>query len=207
MRAGRSKTVLIRSCENAVPGPPGWQTPTGPDFSTDTRIAFLDRDGVLNVDSSYVHRPAEFLWTPGAREAISWLNRNGFITIVVTNQSGIGRGLFTASDFVALMEWVDQRLAERRAHLDAVYYCPHHPTEAKGRYRRQCEARKPGPGLFTQALADWHSSGTRSFMVGDNPTDIQAAEAAGVKGYLYTGGDLRACVRQAATCDLPKRSR
>lgn len=168
---------------------------------TQRPCAFLDRDGVLNVDKGHVHTPDEFEWVPGAPEAVRMLNDAGFLVVVVTNQSGIGRGWYGEAEFHALMHWVNAQLAEAGAHVDAVYYCPHHPTEALGEYKVQCECRKPNPGMLLRAIKEWQPDLEHSFLIGDSQSDMQAANAAGVLGVLYQGGDLRPVVAAAiATC-------
>jgi D-glycero-D-manno-heptose 1,7-bisphosphate phosphatase len=124
-------------------------------------------------------------------EAIRLLNDAGWLAIVITNQAGIGRGKYTEEQFAQFSEWIDDRLAEGGAHVDAVYHCPHHPTAGLGEYRRECECRKPGPGMVKRAIADWEPDVARSFLLGDKDSDVEAARAAGVRGVLYTGGDLR----------------
>jgi D-glycero-D-manno-heptose 1,7-bisphosphate phosphatase len=158
--------------------------------------AFLDRDGVLNVDVNYLHKPEHVEWIPGAIEAVRELNDAGLLVIVVTNQAGIGRGFYSEADFEAFTSWMAERLAESGAHIDTVYHCPHHPTEALPAWRVDCECRKPRPGMFIRALAEWDVDVERSFMVGDKPGDLEAARGAGIaRGVLFTGGDLRAAVR------------
>ncbi len=159
-------------------------------------VAFLDRDGVLNVDVNYLHKPEQVVWLPGAIEAVRELNDAGYLVIVVTNQAGIGRGFYTESDFEVFTAWMAERLADAGAHVDAVYHCPHHPTEALPGWREDCECRKPRPGMFLRAIAEWDVDVERSFMVGDKPGDLEAARAAGIaRGVLFTGGDLRDAVR------------
>jgi D,D-heptose 1,7-bisphosphate phosphatase len=158
---------------------------------------FLDRDGVLNEDLGYVHEPDEFHWMPGAREALKGLNDEGYLVIIVTNQAGIGRGYYGHGDFAALMRWMDDDLAAVGAFVDAVYYCPHHPEHGLGEYRVACDCRKPEPGLLNKAIADWGLDVERSALVGDKPSDMQAAEAAGLRRVLYEGGDLRDTITNA----------
>jgi D-glycero-D-manno-heptose 1,7-bisphosphate phosphatase len=153
--------------------------------------AFLDRDGVVNEDTGHVHTPGEFRFMPGMPDAIRMLNDAGWLVVVVTNQSGIGRGLYSEEEFEEFTCWIGERLAEAGAHVDATYHCPHHPTEARGEYLADCECRKPGPGMLLRAIAEFHPDVERSFMLGDKPTDMEAARAAGVRGVLYRGGDLR----------------
>ncbi len=167
------------------------------------RAVFFDRDGVINEDLGYVSQPEQFRFMPGAPDAIRWLNKHGWLAIVVTNQSGIGRGWYTEEDFLRLTRWIDQRLAELGAHLDATYYCPHHPTEAQGPYRIECQCRKPAPGMILRAIAEWNIDPARSLLIGNKQHDLLAAVAAGVRGLLFQGGNLlefvvRACEEAAA---------
>lgn len=152
--------------------------------------AFLDRDGVINVDRFYVHTPEEFTFTEGMPDAIRRLNDAGWLVVVITNQAGIGRGLYTEAEFEAFKEWIDERLAEAGAHIDATYHCPHHATAGVGEYRRVCDWRKPGPGMLLAAIRDWEPDVARSFMIGDRDKDMAAAAAAGVRGILYRGGNI-----------------
>jgi len=122
------------------------------------------------------------------------LNDVGWLVVVITNQAGIGRGKYTEAEFEQFSAWIDDRLAEGGAHVDAVYHCPHHPTAGVGEYRVACDCRKPGPGMLLAAIAEWEPDVERSFLLGDKESDVQAAEAAGVRGVLYTGGDLREVV-------------
>ena len=157
----------------------------------------LDRDGTLNIDRGWVHRPEDFVWIEGAREAIKWANNLGILVLVITNQSGIGRGYYTEEEFRAFTAWIDSELAKVGGHIDATYHCPHHPTEGKGVYRQECRCRKPAPGLIARALADWQVDPARAVMIGDREADIEAAAAAGIRGLRFAGGDLLRCVQQA----------
>lgn len=145
------------------------------------KAVFFDRDGVLNEDSGYVHTPKEFRWLPGAIEAIKYTNDRGVLAILVTNQAGIGRGYYTEDDFAALTEWMQQELRAQGAHLDGVYYCPHHPEAGLGQYLRSCNCRKPNPGMILTAVKDWNIDIKNSLMVGDKDSDIDAAHNAGIK--------------------------
>jgi D,D-heptose 1,7-bisphosphate phosphatase len=157
--------------------------------------AFLDRDGVINLDVGHLCDPDGFAFMPGMPDAIRLLNDAGWLAIVISNQAGIGRGKYTEAEFAAFSAWIDDRLAEGGAHVDAVYHCPHHPTAGVGEYRRECECRKPAPGMVLRAIAEWEPDVARSFLLGDKSSDVEAAEAAGVRGVLYAGGDLRDVVR------------
>jgi D-glycero-D-manno-heptose 1,7-bisphosphate phosphatase len=157
----------------------------------------LDRDGTLNADRGWVHRPAEFQWVEDAREAIRWANDHGILVLVITNQAGIARGYYTEDEFQAFTAWIGRELAGSGAHIDATYYCPHHPTEGIGEYRRECRCRKPGPELIERAQAEWGFDPARSVLVGDGENDIEAASAAGIRAVRFTGGSLLDCVQRA----------
>lgn len=157
----------------------------------------LDRDGTLNVDCGWVHRPDDFRWIEGAREAIRWANDRRILVFVITNQAGIARGYYTENEFHAFTAWIDRDLAACGAHVDATYYCPHHPSEGLGPYRRQCHCRKPAPGLIERALAEWGFDPARSVMIGDAEHDVDAAVAAGIRAVRYTGGSLLEYVKRA----------
>ncbi len=142
--------------------------------------AFLDRDGVINRDIGYLHRPEDVAFVPGIFEAVAALRARGFRPVVVTNQSGIARGRYTEADFHALMDWMRARFTEAGAPLDAVYYCPHHPEEGNPPYRRACECRKPAPGMLLRAADELDLDLERSLLIGDSERDIEAGRAAGV---------------------------
>jgi D-glycero-D-manno-heptose 1,7-bisphosphate phosphatase len=157
--------------------------------------AFLDRDGVLNIDHGHVHRRADFDWLPGAAAAVKRLNLWGYLVVVVTNQSGIARGLYDVAAFKVLSDWMVDELAGASARVEAVFYCPHHPSEGQGALRRVCDCRKPAPGMLLAAIAEFSIDAARSVLIGDKDTDLQAASAAGVRGLKFPGGDLDEFVR------------
>jgi D,D-heptose 1,7-bisphosphate phosphatase len=159
--------------------------------------AFLDRDGVLNRDTGYVHRASDFVWLDGAQEAIKRLNDRGWFVFVVTNQAGIARGYYQPRDVERLHRWMNAELRRLGAHVDAFYYCPHHPEEGREPYRQNCACRKPAPGMLLQAMRDWPVRREASFMIGDKDIDIAAASAAGVKGILYAQQNLESLVVDA----------
>lgn len=160
---------------------------------------FLDRDGVLNVDHGYVHRWEDFDWIPGAREAVRRFNEAGWLVIVITNQSGIGRGYYTEGEMHALHQHMQAGLAEAGARIDAFYYCPQHPEAASEAYRHPDPPdRKPNPGMILRALSEWPVDRDGSVMVGDKPADIEAALRAGIRGLLFEAGNLDAFLRDAA---------
>nr|WP_226374635.1 D-glycero-beta-D-manno-heptose 1,7-bisphosphate 7-phosphatase [Pantoea stewartii] len=141
---------------------------------------FLDRDGTLNVDHGYVHEIDHFQFINGVIEALQQLKKMGFALVVVTNQSGIARGMFSEDQFMQLTEWMDWSLADRDVDLDGIYFCPHHPDATVEAYRQQCDCRKPQPGMLLAAQEELHIDMAASYMVGDKLEDMQAAQAAGV---------------------------
>ena len=164
----------------------------------DRSAVFFDRDGVLNEDRGYIHTPGEFAWMPGAIESVKWLNDTGRLVLVVTNQSGIARGVYTEEEYLAFERWISERLAEQGAHVDAWYHCPHHPTEGLGDLRTECDCRKPAPGMVLRALEEWGLRPERCVLIGDKESDMAAAAAAGVPGVLFRNGDLLSVVRASA---------
>ncbi len=156
---------------------------------------FLDRDGVLNVDHGYVHASSQVEWVSGAKQAVKFLNNSGFYVFVVTNQSGVARGLYSEEAIHALHEWMAGELAAEGAWIDDWRYCPHHPEGAVEAYRAAHAWRKPSPGMILDLFANWPIDKDGSFLVGDNASDIEAAHAAGLPGYRFEGGDLLAFLR------------
>lgn len=165
------------------------------DRSTPRPAVFLDRDGVLNIDRGYVHRLEDFRWVEGAREAVRYFNERGHLVFVVTNQSGIGRGYYEEEAVHALHAHMEQELAAIGARLDDWRYCPFHPEATVDRYREAHSWRKPEPGMLLDLMAHWPVDRERSFLIGDKASDIAAAEAAGIAGHLFAGGDLLAFAR------------
>lgn len=141
---------------------------------------FLDRDGVINVDSGYVSRWDQFKFIPGAVEAMRFFSDAGYLLVIVTNQSGIGRGYYTEPDFSQLTELMQAHLSSEGVDVAGVYFCPHH-TEAKiVQYRIACDCRKPEPGMLLRAAHELNIDLARSVMVGDKSSDMIAAQRAGI---------------------------
>jgi D-glycero-D-manno-heptose 1,7-bisphosphate phosphatase len=160
---------------------------------------FLDRDGVLNEDRGYVARWEDFRWIPGAREAVAAFNRAGWLVIVVTNQSGVGRGFYTEADMHALHARMREDLEKVGGHIDAFYHAPQHPEAAVDAYRHPDPPdRKPNPGMILRALQEWPIDRDASLLIGDKPSDLEAALRAGIKGVLFEGGDLMAFLEAEA---------
>ncbi|MDR3509858.1 MAG: HAD-IIIA family hydrolase [Caulobacteraceae bacterium] len=158
---------------------------------------FFDRDGVLNVDHGYVHRTEQFDWIPGAAAAIKAANDQNLFAFLVTNQSGVARGYYDEAAVEALHGQVREALRAHGAHLDDIRYCPHHPDGSVAGYAKVCDWRKPGPGMLLDLAEHWPVDLARSHMVGDNPSDLKAAAAAGVSATLFEGGDLHAALSPA----------
>lgn len=160
--------------------------------------AFLDRDGVINVDHGYTFRPEDLAFTPTAAEGIGLLNAAGYPVLVVTNQSGVARGLYGIADIERFHAHLQARLARHGAHIDGFYYCTCHPDGIVAEYAMEHEDRKPGPGMLLRAMRDWNIRAEGSFMIGDKESDMQAADRAGVAGLLVPANscDLAGTVRR-----------
>ena len=160
------------------------------------KALFFDRDGTLNVDTAYLYKAEDFVWLPGAPEAIRYANRLDFLVIVVTNQSGVARGYFTEDDVRRLHQWMNEDLRRWDAYIDAFYYCPHHPEAKAAAYAVDCECRKPKPGLLEAACREYGIDRQSSLLIGDASRDIECARRAGVRGVRYRGGNLYELVRR-----------
>jgi len=144
------------------------------------KSAFIDRDGVINAEVDYVHRIEDFYLLPGVVEGLRLLHEVGYALVVVTNQAGIGRGLYTEADYQALTAHMKALLDTAGAPMAAVYHCPHHPTAGLGAYRIDCDCRKPRPGMLLQAARDLGLDLASSVIVGDKQSDLEAGRAAGL---------------------------
>ena len=159
---------------------------------------FLDRDGVINQEIGFLHRSEDVRWVEGIFSLAKIARRAGYRLVVVTNQSGIARGLYTTEDFHALMRWISAEFHAHGAPLDAVYHCPYHPEHGTGEWKREHEDRKPGPGMLLRAANDLGLDLARSLLVGDRCSDVAAANAAGLRqAFLVRGTEQRPCPGQA----------
>ncbi|MFI8417525.1 D-glycero-beta-D-manno-heptose 1,7-bisphosphate 7-phosphatase [Serratia sp. NPDC078593] len=141
---------------------------------------FLDRDGTINVDHGYVHEIDNFQFIDGVIDACRELKQMGFALVLVTNQSGIARGMFSEDQFMQLTEWMDWSLADRGVDLDGIYFCPHLSDAPVVEYRQNCDCRKPQAGMLLQAQKELDIDMSASYMVGDKVEDMLAAASAGV---------------------------
>ena len=153
------------------------------------KALFLDRDGVINIDHGYIYQPEKFEFIEGVFEACRQFQNAGYKIIVVTNQSGIGRGYYSEQDFHKLTAWMVEQFKQNQVDILDVYFCPHHPEKANPPYKQNCDCRKPQPGMLLQGLAEYSLNPKTSIMVGDKCSDMKAAIAAefGHK-YLVTSG-------------------
>ena len=151
---------------------------------------FLDRDGVLNVDRGYVSRIEDFEWIDGAIDCVRNFKARGWYVFVVTNQSGIARGFYSEADMERLHVHMAEELAAAGTAIDRFYHAPWHEEGEVARYRKASIDRKPGPGMLLQAMADFPVNREQSFLIGDKQTDMDAARAAGVGAFLFTGGNI-----------------
>jgi D-glycero-D-manno-heptose 1,7-bisphosphate phosphatase len=166
---------------------------------------FLDRDGVINVDRGYVHRPEQFEFVPGIFElARFWTNELRRPIVVVTNQSGIGRGYFDQDDYAELTRWMCDRFTAEGTSITRVYHCPYHPLDGIGAYRCDHPWRKPNPGMFLQAAADLGLDPARCAVIGDKMSDMEAGAAAGIGLRILLGPreDKRAEPTHQVVADL-----
>ncbi|MEL7230997.1 MAG: HAD family hydrolase [Pseudomonadota bacterium] len=151
---------------------------------------FLDRDGVINVDKTFVARVEDVEWIDGAADCIRTFKARGWFVIAVTNQTGIAMGHYTEADMQAVHGYMQDELSQQDAAFDAIYHCPYHPDATFARYRKDSIDRKPRPGMLLSAMADFPIKREASFLIGDKQTDIDAAHAAGIGGFLFKGGNL-----------------
>jgi D-glycero-D-manno-heptose 1,7-bisphosphate phosphatase len=147
--------------------------------------AFLDRDGVLNVDHGYVHSIDRLDWIAGAPRAVRMLNEAGYHVFVVTNQAGVARGLYDENAVKALHAHMQDVLMAQGAHIDAFYYCPHHPDGSVKELAVACLCRKPGTGMLEQAAREWPVEKSGSFLIGDRDGDMAAAAAFKIRGIRF----------------------
>jgi D-glycero-D-manno-heptose 1,7-bisphosphate phosphatase len=151
---------------------------------------FLDRDGVLNVDHGHVGTLDRWQWMPGALDAVRLATACGWHVFVVTNQSGMARGLYDEAAVQELLAWVADEARRGGGTIDDARYCPYHPEGVVPAYRGLSDWRKPAPGMLLDLIRAWQLSPQRCVMVGDEQSDLEAAASAGMRGHLFPGGNL-----------------
>ena len=152
------------------------------------KIAFLDRDGTINVEKNYLFQIKDFQFIKGAQDAIKLLNDNGYKVVIVTNQAGIGRGYYSEEDVNKLHDHINEELHHKGAHIDHFLLCPHHPTDGIGEYKKECECRKPKTGML-QKVEEWYTIDKReSWLIGDNYNDILAGTNFNINTILVSTG-------------------
>lgn len=159
-----------------------------------SKALFLDRDGVVNEEIGYLSRAEDVRFVPGIFSLCRTAIRLGYQIVVVTNQAGIARGLYTVADFERLMAWMRSEFAKKQVELAGVYFCPYHPEHGLGEYRREHEDRKPGPGMLLRAARDLGVELGRSVLIGDRCSDVGAANAASLReAFLLVGTETEPC--------------
>lgn len=164
-----------------------------------TKVAFLDRDGVLNISSinnGYIGRVKDFKWIPGAKKTIKFLKKKDFKVVIVTNQSGIARGYFSIKDVYKLHKYLKEELLRYGTKVDKIYFCPHHKDGIVKKYKKNSIMRKPSNGMFLKASKVWSIDKKKSFMIGDQQTDMEFARKSKIKGYLFDKKNLYDFVKE-----------
>lgn len=164
------------------------------------RAVFFDRDGVINRDHGYVGSPDRFELVDGAARAVRLCREAGYLVFVVTNQAGVAQGYFDEEAVRALHEHMRALLAADDARIDDIRYCPHHPEAKRAQYRQACSCRKPEAGMIRDLAQHWSVNLSRSFLIGDKESDLEAAKRAHMRGFLYREGPLDLFVMDVLSC-------
>lgn len=154
------------------------------------KALFLDRDGIINVDKDYVYRIEDFEFINGIFELAGAAQHQGYLLVVITNQSGIGRDLYTEADFIHLTQWMVGEFARRKIAIAGVYHCPFHPEAGKGSYKKESFDRKPNPGMILRAADELQLELSKSVLIGDKASDMEAGRAAGVGKLVLISRDI-----------------
>ena len=157
---------------------------------------FLDRDDTLNIDVSYTYKVSDFGWVRGAPEALKLFSEVGLDVFIVTNQGGIGRGLYAESDMHRFNDHLIAEAAALGGHIKDIAFCPHHPEAVISTLRTPCLCRKPGHQMITRLAEKWSVDLATSVMIGDRDSDVAAGRAAGCHAYLFDGTDLNELAKQ-----------
>ena len=148
------------------------------------RCFFFDRDGVINKDKGYISKIEDIDIFPKVGEAIRECNKNKFLVIIITNQSGVGRGLIKLKELKKIHDFIKKKIKKNNAYIDDIFFCPYHPTAGLGKYKRISYERKPNPGMIIKAIKKWKIDPNKSFMIGDKITDRSAAKSANIKFFF-----------------------
>ena len=155
------------------------------------KAVFIDRDGVLNEDPGFLHEIDKLKFYPGIIDTLVELSKTDYLIVIVTNQPGIGRGIYSETEYKKFENaYMDElgRISKNRIRIDRIYYCPHHPTKGIGKYKTICKCRKPAPGMLKRAAEEYDIDFFHSYMIGDKRSDIQAGKAVGCKTVLVRTG-------------------
>ena len=150
-------------------------------FFKKKRALFLDRDGVINVDNGYVHNIKNLEWTKNIFNSLKYANKKFDHIFIITNQSGIGRGLYTDKEFINFQKKLKEIFLKKNIYIDEVYYCPHHPIHGLKKYKKNCKCRKPENLMLEKAINDWFIDRKKSLMIGDNLSDKICAEKSNIR--------------------------
>jgi len=159
------------------------------------KCAFLDRDGVINEDKGYISKISDFKIYPGVGKAISLLNKKKYLVIIITNQSGIGRGLIKIKELKNIHNYLRKKIKKYGGKIDDIFYCPFHPEFGKGKYKKKSNDRKPGDGMIKKAIKKWKINTKTSFMIGDKISDKQAAKKAKIKFFYKKEKNLNTQIK------------
>ena len=167
---------------------------------------FLDRDGTVNEEIDFLASPRDLHLIPRSADAIRMANDLGLRVFILTNQSGVARGLLTENDLAEIHRVLIEKLAEQRATVDRIYYCPHHPTEGPVEYRGECDCRKPGTGMIRRAVDEFRVDPAKSYVIGDRTVDVEMAKNAGAHAILvltgYGSAERELCERDGIPLDF-----
>ena len=159
------------------------------------KCAFLDRDGVINQDKGYISKISDFKIYPGVGKAISLLNKKNYLVIIITNQSGIGRGLIKIKELKNIHNHLRKKIKKYGGKIDDIFYCPFHPEFGKGKYKKKSNDRKPGDGMIRKAIKKWKINSKDSFMIGDKTSDKLAAKKAKIKFFYKKEKNLNTQIK------------
>lgn len=166
------------------------------------KAIFLDRDGTINVEKNYLYRIEEFEFLPNVITALKKLQDEGFLLIIITNQSGIARGYYSEDDYNILNNWMLENLRSQGIIISAVYYCPHHPEATIHKYRKDCSCRKPKTGLFVRAIKDYDLDLNNCFTIGDKIRDCSICENSNCHGFLIGDNEKKCIINEVKTGNI-----